>query len=70
MNRCVILLGLLLIAQQAIAENVEREPFFRPYPQLQWEKMNPVEKIMSAVLIPPGYVIGIFTRGVAWICGK
>lgn len=32
-----------------------------------WNRMNTLEKCFAAVVIPPGYVVGICTKSVAWL---
>jgi len=32
-----------------------------------WNRMNTCEKCIATILIPPGYVLGICYKGVAWL---
>lgn len=32
-----------------------------------WDRMNTFERCFAAIVIPPGYVIGICTKSVAWL---
>lgn len=32
-----------------------------------WDRMNTFERCFAAIVIPPGYVIGVCSKSVAWL---
>jgi len=32
-----------------------------------WSRMNTVEKCFAAIVIPPGYVVGVCCKSIAWL---
>lgn len=33
----------------------------------EWDRMDTFERCVAAIVIPPGYVIGICTKSIAWL---